>query len=232
MKLRRNIGSAKPELEIYNIKDNPEYKLAESVAAEFTDISGIKCTYYQSDRSVLPDELYGETQDKEYLDGRDTKILYEVGEIPTLYSMFGMLATDQIVAHIPQCVYRRDVSRTNPPCVGDVIVIPHYRDTPFMETLSGRTFEIIHVAEDQSIFQLRSLVYVFNMIPYRFSEESDSARSVSMDIDDLYDPNSAYQRFPSTDTPSITAYGDNSKIETESQALSAYDGIDTSIYGF
>ena len=232
MKLRRNIGSAKPQLEIYNIKDNPEYELAESVAAEFTDISGIKCIYYQTDQKVLPDELYGETQDKEYLDGKATKILYEVGEIPTLYSMFGMVATDQIVAAIPQCVYRRDVNTSKPPCVGDAIVIPHYRDTPFMETLSGRTFEIIHVAEDQSIFQLRSLIYVINMIPYRFSEESDTAKRISMDIDDLYDSNSAYQRFPNTDTPSITAFGDNDWISTESGAISAYDGIDTKLYGY
>lgn len=232
MKLRRNIGSAKPQLETYNIITNPEYQLAENIAAEFTDISGIKCIWHQKDLSITSDYLYGETQDIEYLEGKPTKILYEVGEIPTIYSMFGMVATDQIVAHIPQSVYRRDVSTTRPPTVGDVIIVPHYRDLPFMTTLSGRTFEIIHTAEDQAIFQLRSLVYSLYMIPYRFSEESESARNVSMDVDDLYDPTNAFQRFPETDTPSITAFGDNSEIQTDSDALSAYDGVDTSIYGY
>lgn len=233
MKLRRvNVGSAKPQLDTYDIKENPEWRFAEGIAAEFTDASGIKCIYYKKDFSIQPDPLYGETQDVEYLEGKQTKILYEVGEIPTLYSMFGMMATDQIVVHIPQIIYRRDVSQTQPPAVGDAIVIPHYRDIAFMKTLSGRTFEIIHVAEDQVIFQFRSLVYSLYMIPYRFSEESESARKISMDMDDLYDPNNVFQRYPNTDTPSITAYGDNDYINTESDALSAYDGIDTKIYGY
>lgn len=220
MKLRRNIGSAKPELEIYNIKNNPEWELAESVAMEFTDISGIKCTYYQKDQLIQADPLYGETQDAEYLDGKKTKILYEVGEIPTLYSMFGMVTTDQIVAHIPITIYTRDVSKIEMPKPGDVIVVDWYRNMfPCeWEDLSGRTFEILHVAQDQSIFQLRSLVYVLYLSPYRFSEESQDARDISSDL--------------STEYPGISAYGDNLWIETASDALSAYDGIDTSIYGF
>ena len=218
MKLRRNIGSAKPQLETYNIITNPEYQLAENIAAEFTDISGIKCIWHQKDLSITPDYLYGETQDIEYLEGKPTKILYEVGEIQTIYSMFGMVATDQIVAHIPQSVYRRDISTTRPPTVGDVIIVPHYRDLPFMTTLSGRTFEIIHTAEDQAIFQLRSLVYSLYMIPYRFSEESDSARDAASDLDTTF--------------TGISAFGDNEWIDTQSQAMSAYDGIDTGVYGY
>lgn len=222
MKLtRKNIGSAKPELEIYNIKDNPEWLLAESVAAEFTDATGIKIMYYQRDTTVLPDPLYGETQDAEYLEGKPTKILYEVGEIPTLYSMFGMITTDQIVAHIPQCIFYRDVSKTVLPRPGDVIQVKWYR-SDFNEgndhNISERTFEINHVAQDQSIFQLRSLVFVLYLQPYRFSEESQDARDISSDL--------------STTFTGISAYGDNVWIETESQAMSAYDGIDTEIYGY
>lgn len=232
MKLKTINTGSKPQLDIYDIKENPEWRLAESMAAEFTDTSGIKCIYYPKDLSIKSDELYGETQDVEYMEGKSTRVLYEVGESPTLYSMFGMVATDQILVHLPQITYRRDVSQTRPPCVGDAIVIPHYRDIALMKTLSGRTFEVIHVAEDQVIFQLRSLVYSLYLIPYRFSEESKSAKDISMDIDDLYDPENAFQRFPNTDTPSITAFGDNDWINTESDALSAYDGIDTSIYGY
>lgn len=216
----------------YDIHDNPEWKLAESIALEFCDVAGIEVVYYRQDPTVEQDILYGEAQNKEYVVGKPTKIVFEVGEIPTTYSMFGMIATDQLVAHIPQSTYRRDVSQTIPPKVGDVVVVPFYRDIAFMATLSGRTFEVIHVAQDQNIFQLNSLVYSIYMIPYRFSEESETARAVSMDIDDLYDPNNALgQRYPETDTPSITAYGDNEYIEEQSQLIDDYDDVDRSIYG-
>ena len=219
MKWRSNIGAAKPQLEIYNVRDNPEWRLAESYAAEFTDISGIKCTYFIKDTAIVSDPLYGETQDAEYKDGKETKILYEVGEIPTLYSMFGMMATDQLVAHIPLCVYARDVSNDEMPKPGDVIKV-HWYTGDFIEDniKDERSFELIHVAQDQSIFQLRSLVFVLYMIPYRFSEESESAREVSSEINTTY--------------PSIAAYGDNEWIDTQSNAMSASEGIDTSIYGY
>lgn len=214
---RKNIGSAKPQWEFYNAHDNPEWLLAENMAAEFTDITGIKVTYYQKDTSIVSDVLYGETQDTEYLEGKETKILYEVGEIPTLYSMFGMMATDQIVAHIPQCIYSRDVSKTEMPKPGDVMKVKWYRGD-FQSDQDSRTFEISHVAQDQSIFQLKSLVFVLYLMPYRFSEESQDAKDVSSDL--------------STTFTGISAYGDNTWIETESQAISAYTGIDTSVYGY
>lgn len=226
----------------YDVVENPEWKLAESVALEFCDIAGINCTYYLQNLDIEPDTLYGETQNKEYLEGKNTKVVYEVGEIQTTYSMFGMIAQDQLVIHIPQATYRRDISQTIPPKPGDAIVIPFYRDAPFMEQtreginpdydgLCGRAFEIIHVAEDQNIFQLRSVVYSLYCIPYRYSEESDSARNISMDIDDLYDPHCAYQRFPETETPSITAFGDNDWIEDKSEEIDEYQDVDRSIYG-
>ena len=224
MKIRKkNIGTAKPNLEIYNVRDNPEYLLAESVAAEFCDATGIKIAYYVRDNAIQPDPLYGETMDAEYKEAKETKILYEVGEIPTLYSMFGMVATDQIVAHIPQSVYYRDISQTEKPKPGDAIVVHWYRGS-FEEDPDPdeRAFEINHVAEDQSIFQLRSLVFVLYLMPFRFSEESDSARNISLAIHDV----------DTNQPPSISAYGDNVWIDTESDAMSAYNGIDTTIYGF
>lgn len=219
MRFRKNIGSAKPQLNIHQLKDNPEWMLAESIVAEFTDATGIKIQYYRKKSSVEADPLYGETQDTEYYDPKETKILYEVGEIPTLYSMFGMMATDQIVAHIPQCVYHRDVDITEMPKPGDVVKVYWYRgDFSDKPELSNRTFEISHVAQDQAIFQLKSLIYVMYLIPYRFSEESDSARDASSDLDTTF--------------TGISAYGDNTWIDTQSQAMSAYDGVDTNIYGF
>ena len=226
MKFRRNIGgsSAKPQLDIYNIKDNPEWQLAESYVAEFTDITGIKVEYFIRDMvNIKPDPLYGETQDAEYLEGRMTRLLYEVGDIPTLYSMFGMMTTDQIICHIPQCIYWRDVSKTTLPKPGDVIKIEWYRGMFIPDGVSDlssgpRTFEISHVAQDEVIFQLHSLVYVLYLIPYRFSEESDSARDISSSL--------------STSLSGIASFGDNEYISTQSEALSAYTGIDTSVYGY
>jgi hypothetical protein len=133
--------------------------------------------------------------------------------------MFGMIATDQIIGHIPQSVFIRDVSYTTLPKPGDVVKVGWYTDDFTTDyTNMGRTFEIVHVAQDQAIFQLRSLVFVLYLKPYRFSEESDSAREISSDL--------------STELPGISAFGDNDWIKTESDALSAYDGIDKAIYGF
>ncbi len=212
-------GGGKGPWKTYDLYDNPEWKLAESMAVEFCDIAGIEAVYYMQDGTVEPDVLYGETQDKEYLIGKQTNVVVEVGEIPTTYSMFGMIATDQMVAHIPQATYRRDVSQTVPPKVGDVIVLPFYRDVPGMSepTAQGRTFELIHVAEDQNIFQLKSLVYSLYMIPYRFSEESETASQISSE---------------STESVSITAYGDNDWIEEKSNEIDTYSDVDTKIYGF
>ncbi len=219
VKLQINNVNTKPAWSISPSSENPEWLLAESYATEFTDISGIKCTYYQKSNTVVADVLYGETQDVEFLDGKDTKILYEVGEIQTVYSMFGMIANDQIVAHIPKAVYVRDVSSTEMPKPGDVITINWYRSEFTLDgDDSGRTFEVVHAAQDQAIFQLKSLVFVLYLKPYRFSEGSDSARDVSSDLE--------------TGLETISAFGDNDWISTQSDALSAYGNIDKSIYGF
>jgi hypothetical protein len=217
MAIRRpSEGMNKPGWRFYDIVDNPEYQYGENLVTEYTDIVGIECTYYMSDASVLPDQLYGEKQDVEYKEGKLTKVIYEVGEIPTIYSMFGVMAQDTIVAYIPRSVFKRDVSQTEAPKVGDVVKVPMYPFDFNDETdRAGRTFEIIHVAQDTSIFQYRSLVYVFNMIPYRFSEESTSAEGVSSDL--------------STETPSITAFGDNEWIDDNKQIDNS---VDSTIYGY
>jgi hypothetical protein len=217
MPIRRpSQGMNKPGWRFYDIVDNPEYQYGENLVTEYTDIVGIECTYYISDQSVLPDQLYGEKQDVEYQDGKVTKIIYEIGEVPTVYSMFGVMAQDTIVAFMPRSVYKRDVSQTEVPKVGDVVKIALYPfDFSDDQDRAGRTFEIIHVAQDTSYFQYRSLVYVFNMIPYRFSEESQSAEDVSSDL--------------STTSPSITAFGDNEWIDENKQIDTS---VDSSIYGY
>lgn len=218
--LRKQIGTNKPNWNMYDphYEGNPEYLLVESVTAEYCDITGIKCTYYIRDNiTTPPDILYGETQDITYKEGKQTRILYQVAEIETLYSMFGMMATDQIIAHIPQCVYIRDVSDEMLPKPGDVIKMEWYYSDFNNEINSGRTFEIMHVAQDQAIFQLRSLVYVLYLKPYRFSQEGEMSEEMSSDL--------------STTLPGISAFGDNVFID-EQVDQTAYIGIDKSIYGY
>lgn len=207
------VGPNKPDWNIYDVKDNPEYWLAESYATEFCDIAGIACIYHSRDNTIKADPLYGETPTIGYLAGKSTKIIFEVGDISTLYGMFGMVATDAIVAHIPQATWYRDVSKTEVPKPGDVVMIPFYQQN-YDGIMSGRSFEITHAAFDQALFQLKSLVHVLYMIPYRFSEESQSARDVSSDL--------------SMDMPGISAYGDNTWIDEN--AYTSPD-VDSSIYG-
>jgi len=212
---RRNplIGSNKPNWNIYDLKDNPEYWLAESYATEFVDISGIEVVYYIRDNNIPADPLYGETPTKGFETGRATRMVYEVGEIPTLYSMFGMVATDNIVAHIPRSTWFRDISISAAPKPGDAIIIPWYTND-YNSEVAARTFEVTHAAHDQAIFQLRSLVHVLYLRPYRFSEESQSARDISSDL--------------STLLPGISAFGDNEWVEAN-----RYDDpdVDESVYG-
>ena len=201
-KIRRTGNQNKPNWRFYNKPqdDNPEYQLAEGLAAEYTDIVGMDCTYYINDTTVEADPLYGEKMDVEYETGMPTKVIFEIAEIPTIYTLFGVMAQDTIVAFIPRSVYKRDVSQTQPPKIGDVLKVPLY-PSDFLDNFSsgGRTFEIIHVAQDTSIFMYRSLVYVFNLVPYRYSEESTSAAEVASDI--------------STLSPHISAFGDNEWID-------------------
>ena len=217
MAIRRpSDGMAKPQWRLYETIDNPEYQLGENLVTEYTDIVGIACTYYISDTAIEPDQLYGEKMDVAYKDGMETKIIYDVSEIPTIYSMFGVMAQDTITAYIPRSVFKRDVSQTEPPKVGDVVKIPMYpNDFSDDPAKAGRTFEIQHVAQDTSYFQYRSLVYVFNLIPYRYSEESVSAADVSSDL--------------STTSPSITAYGDNEWVD---ENLDSDPTIDKGVYGY
>jgi hypothetical protein len=219
---KKNIGNAKPQLDTYNIIDNPEWQLAQSLVCEFTDATGIKITYFQKNENQVGqyDPLYGETQDASYKDGKETKILYEVGEINTIYSMFGMMNTDQLVAHIPQSIFLRDVSKTEWPKPGDLLQVEWYMGDFAQDGVPDRrNFTITHVAQDQSIFQLRSLVFVLYLAPFTFSEESQSARDISIELS-------------GDDFDTISDFGDNEFIDTASKELSAYDGISTKIYGF
>lgn len=195
-------GLTKPKWSLYDLQYNSEHALVEGYLAEYTDIAGIKATVYRRDDSVPYDPLYGEHTNTSYTSAGNTKIIYDVGEEPNLWSSFGQFGGDIITAHIPQCVWRRDISQTVEPNIGDVV---------YIEWL-GREFEIVHVDNDDRIFQLKKMIYILVLRPYRFSEQSATATELF------------------TETVPMSGYGENEWIETQSNEIDNYTDVDDSIY--
>ncbi len=196
----------KPTWDLHHLTDNVEHDLFESVVVEFTDISGIVCDYYMLNPEVQRqhDRLYGETTRTDYLPPLQTKLIYEPTNEPTLTNTFGITSEDMVqFAAIPKLTFSRDVSASYQPLPGDV-VITHW---------NNRAYEIIDVGEEEKMFQLKKPIWDFILKPFRFSEQSDSAREIL------------------TITKSITAYGDNTWIEEESDEIHDYPDVDESIYG-
>jgi hypothetical protein len=205
-------GVAKPKWELYQIEDNPEHALANSIAMEFNDVAGIKVDYYRRKASTPYDQLYGEFNAQNYEDAKTTKIVYEVGEEPNLWSNFGMVGGDVIVAHIAMGVYHRDVDQTTFPSVGDIVHMPWMEADQFH---TDRVFEIAHVDHDDKVFQLKNLIWLLILKPFRYSEQSASADNI-------------------TETLPLTAYGDNEFVDEESPKIFDYDAesIDKKFYGY
>lgn len=198
-------GRFKPKWRLYDIYDNREHSLFQSYIMEFTDVAGIQIDYYVRDANINDyDVLYGEHQYYGFEEPKTTNIIYDVEEEPPqTWSPFGMWGTDVVTAHIPMGTFKRDVSETENPKIGDVIVT----------RWNSRSYEIVMVDDDNKVFQLKKQAWIFIMRPYRFSEKSDSASTLS-------------------DMPSISAAGENEWIQDQSNSIENYEDVDTSIYGF
>lgn len=203
----------KPKWELYDVSNNPEAELYEDYIVEFTDIAGIAIDYYVSMYDDIDaDQLYGEPeyQNLYYHNPKRSKMIYEVTEEPKLISTFGMYSEDVLMfGMMPKFTFTRDVSASRDPKPGDVI-----------KTLwNDRAYEVVDVGAETHIFQLHKKVWEFVLKPYRFSEESDSAISISPDLD-------------STLTNPSSAYSDNEWIEDTSDDMESYSNVDTSVYGY
>jgi len=200
----------KPKWEIYDIENNVEHELFSEYIVEFTDISGIKIEYYIRNEDIVMDQLYGESVNTAYLDAKESKVIYEPTAEITMTTGFGINSDDSIqYASMPKFTFTRDVSAGYDPKPGDVI-----------KTLwNNRAYEIADVGEEDRIFQLKKMIWDFILKPFRFSEQSDSAKDISPDLDN-------------TLTTPITAYGDNEYIEDKVDDSGVYNDVDTSIYGF
>jgi hypothetical protein len=222
-----NINSLiKPTWQLHDLNNNPEHELMRDYIVEFTDIAGIEIWYYVRDESrVEVDDIYGEPKyvNTHYRAPVLTKLLYEVTEEPHLTTGFGINSEDMVqYASMPKFTWSRDVSAVGVPKPGDVI----------QTVWNTRSYEIADVHEEERIFQLTKLVWDFILRPYRFSEQSDSAAAITVNLSDddvmTIDPT----------TPSILvsagvpAFGDNPVIETESDEIYNYGDVDESIYGY
>jgi hypothetical protein len=201
----------KPEWDMYHAQEwNVEHDLYNSVIVEYNDIQGLLVNYYVRDESIEMDTLYGESTNTAYLDPKETKMTYSITEEPTLTSPFGITSVEVIqYAWIPKSTFTRDVNSTYDPKPGDVV-----------QTMwNQRSYEVVDVGAEGSVFQLKKMVWELILKPYRYADQSDSAKDISWDVD-------------STLSEPLTAYGDNQWVEQESNDIDNYTDVDTSIYGF
>jgi hypothetical protein len=215
------IKDTKPTWQLHHLQDNVEHDLFESIIVEYTDITGIIAKYYIRDESREKDYLYGEHPATRYFGPYETKLIYEPTEEPTLTTGFGINSEEVISwTSLPKWTFTRDVSAGYHPKPGDAII-----------TLwNNRAYEIADVHEEEKIFQLKKLIWGFVLKPYRFSDESESAREISR-----------FTRLPTnenlikdTTTEPLSAFGDNLSLENESDEVFDYEDndYDTSVYGY
>lgn len=214
-----SIRSTKPKWDLYQPNDNVEHDLFASVISEFTDISGILVEYYIRVQ-VEADYLYGESVSHKFLGPYETKLIYEPTEEPTLTTGFGINSEEAITyASTPKFTFSRDVSAGYHPKPGDALITPW----------NNRAYEIADVAEEEKIFQLKKMVWNFALKQYRYSDESDSSRDISRFTRLPTDPN----KVNDTTTEPLTAFGDNTEIEEESNDIYNYGpDYDSSVYGY
>ena len=213
----------KPLWDLHQLVGNPEHDLFQSIIVEFTDISGIKANYYVRDKSRENDYLYGEGPASRYFGPYETRLVYEPTEEPTLTTGFG-INSEEIISwtSIPKFTFSRDVSASYHPKPGDAIVT----------IWNNRAYEIADVYEEEKIFQLKKMIWGFAVRPYRFSDESDSAKEIFRGTR-LPTPTSKFNDKKSTLTQPLTAFGDNNDLESESNDIYNYGpDYDTNIYGY
>lgn len=214
------ILTTKPLWQLEQLNGNVENDLFESIIVEFTDISGISCDFYIRDRAREDDYLYGEGAASRYFGPYRTKLIYEPTTEPTVTNGSGIVSEEVIsFAQIPKFTISRDVSAGYIPKPGDAIVT----------IWNDRSYEIADTGEEDKIFQLNKNIFELILRPYRFSDESQSARNI---VRFTTDPTK--KRILDTTSEPLSAFGDGKDIEEESDDIFDYEDndIDTTIYGY
>lgn len=226
------IDKEQPQWQLEDISiSNQEVIYYEDAIVEFTDIAGISIDYRMRDITIPSDRLYGEQSNVEYLPAKTTKILYDITEENNIIRSLGFTSDETIsFAEIPVYTFTRDVSASSiddwPPSGNDAppdnyLSNPVPRPGDVLTVLwNNLSYEVVSVVDRNRVFQLQRKVFGLILKPYRYSEQSSSAKELLSDMD-------------TTLTSPITGFGDNSWIEDESDDIYDYGGdVDSSIYGF
>jgi len=220
-----DIQTTKPLWNLHQLQGNVEHDLFQSIIVEFTDISGIVSDYYIRSEQGKKDYLYGENMHTGYLGPYETKLIYEPTEEPSLTTGFGINSEDVISwSSIPKWTLTRDVSAGYHPKPGDAIVT----------IWNNRSYEIADIHEEEKIFQLKKMIWGLVLRPYRFSDESESARTIFRGTRLPTDQNNVNRRTDlDTTTEPLSAFGDNDPLDKESDDIFDYGpDYDTNIYGY
>ena len=200
-----DIQTTKPLWNLHQLQGNVEHDLFQSIIVEFTDISGIVSDYYIRSEQGKKDYLYGENMHTGYLGPYETKLIYEPTEEPSLTTGFGINSEDVISwSSIPKWTLTRDVSAGYHPKPGDAIVT----------IWNNRSYEIADIHEEEKIFQLKKMIWGLVLRPYRFSDESESARTIFRGTRLPTDQNNVNRRIDlDTTTEPLSAFGDNDPLD-------------------
>ena len=221
----------KPQWELLDFQNNPEYELFKSSINEFTQIAGFPIQYYVKldEPESTTDTLWGENPISEFSRGYKTKMIYDPTDETQILDAMGITSEDTIeYGQLPKELFERDIEdgylddypteKELLPKVGDCI-----------RTLwNNKLYELVDKGAESKIFQAQKLIWEFVLRPYRNSQESDSVHD--MVFEDIND-----EDFPdinlTTESTELSAHGDNSEIEDQSDDIVDYDS-DTSFFGY
>jgi hypothetical protein len=218
----------RPKFNLYEINNNIEHELFETVSAEFCDIAGFEILYYRRDEAgIETDNLYGEPkfQNVTYLAPKTTKFVYQPTEEPTFTGMFGINSEEILqFAAIPKLNFIRDVGDFHPK-PGDAVYTPW----------NDRAYEVVHCEEEEGMFMAAKFSWNFILRPFRYSDQSDSEDDISTF---KFAPSAPWRKNMNdgrqTLTSPLSGFGDNKIIQDESDEIFDYSEVtsDTSIYGY
>jgi hypothetical protein len=223
---------------LYNIENNPEHALYDSVIMEYNDITGFPVEY----RKLIAnhDELFGEDPNSALSAAISTKMTFEPVDETSILDMFGITSDETMsVVNIPISTFTRDVSGGYAE-LGYDLVVPMPGDV--IKTLfNNRNYEIVNISKEGVIHQAKKFVYTLILKPFRYSAQSEQYTDVFSGMPD--DPFDTILDVESvTDSPSGASvplvntlsndYSDNEWIEEESDSVDDYSDVDKSVFGY
>jgi hypothetical protein len=222
-----------PQLNFYNLTDNPEHCLFEQMVQESCDITGFPIEY----RKLLNDneQLFGEDPNANLSEPILTKAMFEPSDETSILDMFGITGDDTMeIVNIPINTFTRDCSASFNNIDPDLKVIPVVGDV-IKILYSNRNYEITNISKENIIFLAKKFVYTLILRPYRYSEQSDEHRDVYNGLPD--DPFETIVQTPSGNdvmqkNDFSSNYSDDTWIEDESEFIDDYPDVDTKIFGY